>query len=177
MQVFYDLLPVVLFFIVYKFAGIYAATGAAIIISALQVIIYWVRYKQFEKMQLVTFVLILLLGGATLFFHNPIFIKWKPTAIYWAFSIIFIGSHFIGKKPLLQYVMAGKVDLPAPIWAKLNLSWAIFFAGIGLLNIYVAYHYSTNTWVNFKLFGIFGLMLVFIVIQAFYLSKHVKEES
>jgi len=174
MQLFYDFIPIIIFFAVYKFFGIYAATASAIIVSFLQVFLYRLKHHKFEKMQLITLFLILLLGGATLILHNPIFIKWKPSAIYWAFAIAFLGSHFIGHKPLIRYIMESKITLPDKIWNRLNIGWMVFFTFIGFLNIYVVYHYSTNTWVDFKLFGILGLMILFVIIQAIYLSRHME---
>lgn len=177
MQLLYDLLPIICFFIVFKFAGVYAATAAAMIISLIQVIFYRIRHGKFEKMQVITLVLIIVLGGATLILHNPIFIKWKPTAINWVFALVFLGSHFIGKKPLIRYVMEQKVSLPDEVWTRLNLSWVVFFFLMGLANLYVIYHFSTNAWVNFKLFGMLGCTLVFIFLQAICLSKHITEDK
>lgn len=176
MQLFYDLLPIIIFFIAFKFAGVYVATAAAIIISILQVVVYRFRHNKFEKMQVITLMLILVLGGATLLFHNEIFIKWKPTAINWIFALAFFGSQFIGKKPLIRYVMEAKITLPNPVWTKLNLSWATFFFLMGLANLYVIYHFSTNAWVNFKLFGMLGLTLLFVIFQAIYLAQHMTEQ-
>jgi len=177
MQLLYDFLPIVLFFIVYKLSNIYMATAAAMIMTLLQVSIYRIRHHKFDQLQFITLVLIMVLGGATLILHKPIFIKWKPSAIYWVFALIFLGSHFIGKKTVIQYLMGSKIELPSIAWSRLNFSWAIFFLLMGFLNIYVVYHYSTNTWVNFKLFGILGLTVVFMLLQAFYLAKYLKEDQ
>lgn len=176
MQFLYDFFPIIIFFTVYKIAGIYTATGSAIIVSFAQVILHWFKHKKFSNMQVITFLIVLLLGGATLILHKSIFIKWKPSIIYWLFAAVFLGSHFIGKKPLIRYMMDKKIALPDKIWARLNVSWVIFFAVLGFANIYVVYHYTTNTWVNFKLFGILGVTIIFVVIQAFYLAKFVKED-
>lgn|SRR3990167_2667606 len=177
MQLFYDLLPILVFFIAFKIAGVYVATAAAMIVSLLQVGLYWFYHRKFEKMQTITLVLIIVLGSATLLLHNPIFIKWKPTAINWAFGLVFLGSHFIGKKPLIRHVMEMKIQLPDLIWTRLNLSWATFFFVMGVVNLYVIYHFSTNTWVNFKLFGMFGLTLVFVILQALYLGKYLEKDK
>lgn len=175
MQFLYDFFPIIIFFVVYKIAGIYAATGSAIIVSFAQVILHWFKHKKFSNMQVITFLIVLFLGGATLVLHKPIFIKWKPSIIYWLFAVVFLGSHFIGKKPLIRYMMDKKIALPDKIWSHLNFSWVVFFAVLGFANIYVVYHYSTSTWVNFKLFGILGVTILFVVIQALYLARFVKD--
>ncbi len=173
MQILYDFFPIILFFVVYKLYNIYAATAAAMAASFIQLVYHWIRYRKIQKMQLMTVILIMILGSATLILHNPIFIKWKPSAVYWVFGIVFIGSHFIGKKPLLRRMMEKQISLPDHAWKKLNMSWAIYFILMGIVNIYIVYHFSTNTWVNFKLYGILGSTVVFAIIQAIYLSRYV----
>lgn len=177
MKLLTEFLPIFLFFIVYKFAGIYWATGAAIIVSSAQFVTFWLKHKRVDSMQLITLLCIVLLGGATLTLHNELFIKWKPTAINWAFALAFLISHYFGKKPLVQRIMESNLQLPQAIWQRLNMSWVIFFTLTGAANIYVAYHFSTDIWVNFKLFGLLGLTLVFVLIQSLYLVKHVKTTS
>jgi len=176
MQFLYDFFPIIIFFTIYKIAGIYAATASAIIVSFIQVVLHWFKHHKFSQMQLITFFIILLFGGATLILHKPIFIKWKPSIIYWLFAIAFLGSHFIGKKPLIHHMMGKKIELPNKIWRRLNFIWVMFFALLGFVNIYVVYHFNTNTWVNFKLFGILGATIIFVLIQAFYLARFVKED-
>ena len=177
MQLLFDFLPIIAFFIGFKFFGIYIATGVAIVISLILVIVYWLRHKHVPGLQLVNLGIITVLGGSTLLLHNELFIKWKPTVLNWVLAIVFLASQFIGKKPIIQKLLEEKITLPKHIWQNLNLSWAVFFSIMGLVNIIVAYNFDTNTWVNFKLFGILGLTLVFAVLQAVYLSKHVKEKS
>lgn len=177
MQLLYDILPIIIFFAVYKLYGIYAATAAAIVVSIIQVFAYRFKNKKYEKMQVITMIMIIILGGTTLILHKPIFIKWKVTVIDWIFAAAFLGSHFIGKKPLICYIMDKQVSLPRQLWARLNMSWVLFFFFVGLANLYVVYHYSTNTWVNFKLFGVLGLTLIFVIAQAFYIAKHVDVEK
>jgi intracellular septation protein len=160
---------------VYRLAGIYAATASAIIVSFLQMIWHKYQYHKFAKLQILTFCIILVLGGMTLILRNPIFIKWKPSIIYWILAIVFLGSHIIGKKPLIRYMMDKKIILPTKTWNRLNLSWALFFIAIGFINLLVIYTCSTNTWVNFKLFGILGATIIFVIVQAFYLSKYIKD--
>ncbi|MBU0455806.1 MAG: septation protein A [Pseudomonadota bacterium] len=175
MQFFYDFIPILIFFAAYKFFNIYIATTTAMITSGLQVLFHWYKHRTFEKMQLITFIVILLLGGATLWLHNPMFIKWKPSVIYWCFAIIFLGSQYIGQHPFIYHVMGKQLELPRRAWETLNLSWVIFFVCLGIANIYIAYHFSTNTWVDFKLFGTLGGTLLFVTGQAIFLAKHVKD--
>lgn len=201
MKLLYDFFPVILFFIVYKFYGaippeaihainpwlpltlvpgehgdaIFLATAVAIVASFVQVGFYWLRHKRFETMHLVSLVLITLFGGATLYLHNPEFIKWKPTAINWLFGIAFLGSQFIGKKPLVERLMSHAIHVPPLIWRRLNLSWVGFFFLSGALNIWVAYQFSQEIWVDFKLFGMLGLSIAFIVAQALYLARFMQE--
>nr|VFK50057.1 MAG: intracellular septation protein [Candidatus Kentron sp. TC] len=156
--------------------GILAATIVAIAATFLQVGISWLRRHRVEKMHLITLALLLVLGGATLLFKEEIFIKWKPTAVNWLFALVFWGSRFIGKKPLIRRMMEGNVQLPDVIWERLNRSWVIFFAAMALLNLYVIYYFSTEFWVNFKLFGLLGLTLIFVIGQSFYLVRHMKSE-
>jgi intracellular septation protein len=172
MKILFDFFPIVIFFVCFKFFGIYTATAVAMVASAAQVIFHRIKHQKYEKMHLISLALILVLGGATLIFHNPWFIKWKPTCIYWLSSLVFLGSSFIGKKPIIQKMMEANVTLPNVIWHRINFAWCLFFAIMGALNLYVAYHFSTDVWVNFKLFGGAGLTLVFIFLQAMYLTRH-----
>lgn len=175
MKLFFDFFPIVLFFIAYKFAGIYIATLIAISTALLQMIYTAVVYKRCETLQWVSLLVLVFLGGATLWFHNELFIKLKPTIINMIFGLGFLASQFLGqKKPLIQRFMQEKIDLPTNVWMKLNYSWAMFFFSMAMTNLYVMQHYDTNTWVNFKLFGMLGLTLLFTLVQAIYLSKHLK---
>lgn len=172
MNIFFDLFPLLLFFLAYKFMGIYAATGVAIVASLIQVIYTRLKHKKFELIQVVTCVMILVFGGMTLLLHNPVFIKWKPTMINWILAIIFIGAQIFYKQPLLQHLLKNKVTAEIKVWNTLNMMWIGFFIVAGALNLFVAYTFDTDTWVNFKVFGMLGLTLVFGIIQAIYLSKH-----
>ncbi len=172
MKLLFDFFPIVLFFIAYKFFDIYYATAIAMAASVAQVLFFRIKHQRYEKLHLASLALILILGGATLFFHNPWFIKWKPTGIYWLSSLVFLGSNFIGAKPIIQKMMENNVNLPTKIWRRLNYAWAVYFLLMGALNLYVAYFYTTDFWVNFKLFGGTGCMLLFVFIQALYLTKH-----
>lgn len=177
MKLLFDFFPILIFFICYKVYGIYAATAVAMVASLVQVIFHRIKHQRYEKMHLISMSLIMVLGGATLFFHNPWFIKWKPTGIYWLSSLVFLGSAFIGKKTLIQKMMEGNVSLPKKIWGRLNTAWALFFVVMGALNLYVAYYYDTDFWVNFKLFGGAGFTLLFVFFQAIYLTRHIVEKD
>ncbi|MDF1677308.1 MAG: septation protein A [Legionellaceae bacterium] len=174
MKLLFDFFPILVFFICFKLFGIYTATAVAIVLSILQVVIYRIKYQRYEKLHIISLVMIVVLGGATLIFHNPWFIKWKPTAIYWLSSILFLGSAYIGKKPIIQKIMEHNITLPDKIWRRLSHAWSVFFALMGIANLYIAHHYDTNTWVNFKLFGGAGCTLIFVLLQALYLAKHTK---
>jgi intracellular septation protein len=174
MKVLYDYIAIIAFFVAYKLYGIYTATVVAIAVAALQTIMFRLIYKRFEKFHVITFCLLAVLGGATLLFHNTLFIKWKPSVIYWLFAVIMIFSMRKGSKPVLQRLLEDKISLPDRIWRTLNQSWAYYFTGLGLLNVYVLTYYSTDAWVNFKLFGTLGLTLVFTIGQAIYMSKHMQ---
>ena len=175
-----DFFPVLAFFIAFYVPGdreqaIYVATAAAIIASTLQMAGLWLLKHKIEKMHVITFLLILLLGGATLLLHDKTFIKWKPTAVNWLFAVVFLGSQFIGEKPLVQRMMEQAVQMPRPVWLRLNLSWVGFFLVMGVANLYVAFNFSDAIWVNFKMFGILGLTLVFVVGQSLFMARYIEE--
>ncbi len=175
MKFLFDLFPVILFFAAYKFADIYVATGVAIVATIAQIV--WVRFRhgKVEKMLWVSFGLIAVFGGMTLLLHDPTFIKWKPTVLYWLFAVVLLGSVLFLRRNLIRAMLEQQVSLPDPVWTRLNLSWVGFFTVMGGLNLYVAFHYSEADWVNFKLFGGMGLMLVFIVAQGLMLAKYVDQ--
>jgi intracellular septation protein len=172
MKVLYDLFPLLLFFIAYKFFGIYAATGVAIAASLIQLAYTWYSKKRVEFMQVTTTVLIVVFGSMTLYLHNPIFVKWKPSIINWILAAIFFLSHHFGGKPMVQRVLEEQVRMATPNWIKLSWSWITFFIVIGVANSYVIYHYTTDQWVNFKVFGLTGFSLIFAVYQATFITKH-----
>ncbi|MGB6977440.1 MAG: septation protein A [Gammaproteobacteria bacterium] len=171
MQPLFDLLPILLFFITFKVYGVYVGTAVMMGSSLLQNAIYWLIHRRFEKMQLLVLGLVLVLGTFTLVFHNPLFIKWKPTVIYWLFALVFAGSQWIGKKLLIRHMLESSVKFPINIWRQLNLIFAVLFLLMGVLNLYVAYYFSTNTWVNFKLFGALGFTVALTAFLAFYMVK------
>ncbi len=175
MKFLFDLFPVLLFFIAYKMYDIYVATAVLIIASLVQTIGHRAIHRKFEKSHVITLVLVSLFGGATLMLQDEMFIKWKPSVINWLFGIIFTGSQFIGEKNLIQRMLGTQFTLPHTIWRNLNAAWALFFIALGFLNLYVIYHFDTDTWVNFKMFGLMGLTLAFMLLQGIYLARHVKE--
>jgi intracellular septation protein len=172
MKLLYDFFPIILFFIAYKMYGIYVATAVAMIAGVVQVAGGWFKNRRVEKMHLVSLGLLLVFGGATLLLQDPLFIKWKPTIVNWLFAAVFLGSQFIGEKPLIERMMSSVLKAPPTIWQRLNLAWVLFFIASGVANIYVAYHFSEETWVNFKLFGLMGMTFVFIIGQGVYLARY-----
>jgi len=177
MKLLFDLFPVILFFIVFKVAGVFAATATAIAATFVQV--GWVKYRHGKVVTMlwVSLGIITVFGGATLLLHDETFIKWKPTILYWFFAAALLVSAIVLKKNLMRALLQEKMPLPDFVWNRLNLSWSAFFVLLGILNLYVAYHFSTDAWVNFKLFGTTGIMLVFILAQSALLSKYVEEEK
>lgn len=170
MKLLFDFLPILLFFVAYKMAGIYVATAVAILATLVQLGFTWYR-RRLEAMHLLSLGLIVVFGGATLWLQNPLFIMWKPSILYLLFAAAFLGSHFVGQKTLVERMMGGMLAAPAAVWGRLNMAWGGFFLGLAVLNLYVAYHYSEETWVNFKLFGLLGLTLVFMLGQGLWLAR------
>jgi len=173
----FDFFPIVIFFAVYKYTGnMITATAVLIPATIFQVAYSYWRTRKVEKMYLVTLALVVVLGGATIVFENKAFIQWKPTIVNWLFALVFLGSQFIGAKSILQRMMGGQIELPSAIWTRLNLMWVGFFIFSGAANLYVAFsgQFSEEAWVNFKLFGMLGLTLVFIILQGIYLSRHIQ---
>ena len=200
MKFLFDLLPVILFFASYKLAGanpeashafatrwlgdgialtqapILIATAVTILATFAQIALVWLRHRRVDKMLWISLAIIVVFGGATLLFHNPTFIKWKPTALYWLFAAVLLGAALLFRQNLIRRMLEAQIRLPDAVWDRLNLAWAGFFAAMGVLNLYVAYSFSEEVWVNFKLFGGTGLMLAFVLVQGFYLSRHLEEE-
>jgi intracellular septation protein len=177
MKLLFDLFPVLIFFVAFKVYGIYAATAAAIGASFAQIGWLWFRKRKIDKMLWVSLGVITIFGGATLLFGNPTFIKWKPTVLYWLFAVTLAAAALVFRKNLVRSVMEKQVSLPEPVWNRLLASWIAFFAAMGALNLYVAYNYSLDAWVNFKLFGGMGLMLVFVLLQGLMLARHVHDKN
>ena len=204
MKFFFDFFPVLLFFLAYKFFGdmppaliaaanqipfvelaqtepkhaILFATLVIILATIAQNILHYVFYKRFERMHLISLGILLAFGSLTLILKDSAFIQWKVTVFNWIFALVFIGSEYVGnRKPLAERMMSNAMQVPPQIWTKVNWMWAGFFVFIGVLNLVVAYNFSEAIWVDFKLFGILGLTLVFVIAQAFYLQRHVIETS
>ncbi|MCP8689737.1 septation protein A [Marinobacterium sedimentorum] len=178
MKLLLDFLPIIIFFAVYKTSGdIILATAVLIPATMLQMLYTWIRTHRIEKMQLVTLVLVVLMGGATVIFQDKTFIQWKPTVVNWLFGAVFLGSQFIGKKTVVQRLMDANIALPAQAWRNLNIAWVIFFISMGIVNLAVAYSLSEEAWVNFKLFGMLGLTFVFILAQGLYMSRHIQSDA
>lgn len=175
MKFLFDLLPVILFFVAFKLADIYVATGVAILTTFAQVVWLRLRGRRIDTMLWASLAIIVVFGGATLLLRDETFIKWKPTVLYWLFAAVLAGSALILRKNLLRGMLKTQVILPEPVWARLNWSWTGFFAFMGAANLYVAFNFPTDVWVNFKLFGGMGLMLLFVLGQAFFLAKYIEE--
>jgi len=177
MKFLFDLFPVILFFVVFKLSDIYTATAAAIAATFLQ--IGWLKWKgrKVDTMMWVSLAIIVVFGGATLALHDETFIKWKPTVLYWLFGGVIATADLAFKRNITRAVLGEQVRMPESAWKRLNWSWAGFFAFMGAANLYVALHFATDTWVNFKLFGGMGLLLAFVVLQALFLARYVEEEK
>lgn len=177
MKLLLDFFPIILFFVAFKLGGIYVATGVAIVATVAQ--IAWLRYStgKVEPMQWVSLGVIVVFGGATILAHDETFIKWKPTVLYWLMGGALAAGQLFFRKNLMKSLMGAQLEMPDAAWRAMNWSWVAFFAVMGVLNLWVAFNYDTDTWVNFKLFGGLGLMVVFIVAQGLWLSRHMKTES
>lgn len=172
-----EFFPIILFFIAYKLYNIYVATAVVIAATALQVAYNWFKHRKVGAMQLITLALIVVMGGATIYLHDEQFIKWKLSIIEWLFGLVFLGSQFIGKKPVVERMMSGALTLPAVIWKRLNMMWASFFICVGFINVYVMYNYNTDDWVTFKTFGVPALMVIFIFVQMALIYKYIPESK
>lgn len=175
MKLLFDFFPILLFFVSFKLFDIYIATAVAIAASFVQLGISWYRTRKVEPMHLITFAIIVVFGGLTLYLQDELFIKWKPTVINWLFGIVFLASQVMGKKTMIERMMGASLVLPNEVWRRLNASWTVFFLLLGAVNLFVIYSFDTATWVNFKLFGMMGLTFVFVILQSIYLSRHIPE--
>jgi intracellular septation protein len=177
MKMLFDIFPVILFFVAFKLSDIYIATAVAIGATFAQIGWLWLRHRKVDKMLWVSLAVITVFGGATLLFKDDTFIKWKPTVLYWLFGGVLTVAALAFKKNLVRSMMEHQVSLPEEIWGRLLMSWIVFFAVMGVINLYVAYNFSLDAWVNFKMFGGIGLMLVFVLLQAVMLAKHVQDKN
>ena len=175
MKFFFDFLPVIVFFVAFKVADIFVATGLAIAVTVAQIGWALARRRKIAPMQWASLAIIVIFGGATLILRDETFIKWKPSVLYWLSGLVFLGG-LAFRANFVRAVIGEGVILPQPIWTRLAIAWGVFFLFMGTLNLWVAYHYSTSTWVNFKLFGGMGLILAFVFAQALWLSRYVQDE-
>ncbi len=181
MKFLFDLFPIILFFVAFKFGDIYTATIVAMIATIFQILWVYYRHRKIDAMQWVSLAMILVFGSLTIFLHDKTFIQLKPTALYWLFAAaLFISAQFF-KKNWIQVLMGKQVTLKPhsaeSVWLTLNKAWALFFFAMGALNLYIAFEYSEEAWVNFKLFGSTGLLIIFIIGQGIWLSKHLEHPS
>ena len=174
MKLLFDFFPIIVFFVVYKLEGIYAATAVIIGASFLQVVVSWLKNRRMDKVYVWTFVTVSVLGGATLALRDPVFIKWKPSIVNWGLAIVFFGSQFVGGRPLVQRMMGAAMDMPVKLWLRLNMTWVAFFIFCGIANLFAAYQWSENAWVNFKLFGLAAFSLLFMFCQIFLLRGYLR---
>ena len=179
MKFFFDIFPVILFFIAFKLGDIFIATGVAIAATFAQIGWVWFKHRKVDTMLWASLGIITVFGGLTLIFHDETFIKWKPTILYWAFAVAMLIGTLLFRKNLIRTLLAEQMKLPESVWNKVNWSWIGFFVFMGFANLAVAFAFnlSTDDWVNFKLFGGMGLMFVFVIIQGLILSKYIEEEN
>jgi len=205
MKLLADFLPIILFFAAFKVAGsdkeaaaafasqhfgflvsggsvgaaeapVLLATVVVILATLAQVLVLKLRRHKVDTMLWVSLVLVVVLGTLTIWFHNQTFIMWKPTLLYWVMAGAFLLGPMLAGKNLLRLLLGEQLELPEPVWQRLNWAWIAFFGAMGALNLWVAYTFSTDTWVNFKLFGSIGLMLGFTLAQGLYLSRYLPDE-
>lgn len=176
MKFLFDLFPILLFFVAFKLSNIYVATGVAIAATLIQVAWMAFRHRKVDAMLWVSLGLIVVFGGATLLLHDQTFIQLKLTVLYGLFAAALLVARYAFGNNLIEKMMGKQLDLPHAVWDKLNVAWALFFAVLGLANLYVMKNFSLEHWVNFKLFGTTGAMVVFILAQSLWLSKYLKDE-
>ena len=175
----FDLFPLILFFVAYKFAGIYVATGVAIVAAVLQIGWIYLRGGPIEAMHWINLTVIVVFGGATLWLQDDTFIKWKPTVLYWLFGCVLLVSQFFLKRNLLRKLLGEKIAMADRAWARLSVSWSVFFLAAGGLNLFVAFSgmFTEAQWVNFKVFGLMGLLIVFVIVQSVWLGRHIEHTN
>ena len=170
MQLFVDYLPILAFFGAYFYQDIYFATAVLMAVMPIVLLAQWLLTKKLNRIYLASTGLVLVLGTATLMLRNPQFLYWKPTVLNWAIALVFFGSQYIGKKTIVERMMGSAAELRQPQWQRLNLMWVAFFLLVGAINLYVAYAFSEALWVKFKLFGMLGLTVLFVIIQTIWLT-------
>jgi len=177
MKLLFDLFPIILFFLAYKLGDIYWATGIAILATLGQILWLKLRAKTIETTHWLSLGVIVVFGGMTLLFRDETFIKWKPTVLYAAFALALLLTPLLTGKQPMKALMGSQLTLPESVWRQLNWMWLVFFVVMGLANLFVAYTFSLDIWVNFKLFGSLGLTVVFVILQGLWLSRHIKQDS
>ncbi|VAW90893.1 Intracellular septation protein IspA [hydrothermal vent metagenome] len=183
MKLLFDFFPVVFFYVTYNVGKNYTdevnsiiiATAVLMVSTVIQISITWYKHRKIEKMHIIVLVMALVFGGATIYFRDAQFLIWKVSIANWLFAVVFLGSHFIGHTPVVKRMMQSAIELPEVIWNRLSYMWIIFFIALGVINLIVAENFDFDTWVDFKLFGLLGLTIIFIVLQTIYLSRHIKE--
>ncbi|MEZ9454845.1 septation protein A [Vibrio splendidus] len=171
-----DFIPLIIFFALYKMYDIYTATGALIVASAVQIVLTYVIYKKVEKMQIITFLMVAVFGGMTIFLHDDNFIKWKVTIVYALFAIGLTVSHIMGKSAI-KGMLGKEITLPEAVWSKINWAWTLFFTLCAILNVYVAFSLPLDVWVNFKVFGLLIATFAFTLLTGVYIYKHLPKEQ
>jgi intracellular septation protein len=178
MKPLFDLFPVILFFVAYSLTNdIYVATAVIIPAALAQLIYVWVRHRRLDKMLLFSTVLVLVMGGLTLYLHDKSFIMWKPTVLYWFFAVLLSASLVFAKKNLIRSLLEKEIRAPDHVWNVLNWTWVAFCIALGAANLYIAYNFSERLWVMFKVWGTPGVILVFVVIQALFLARFAEEKK
>ncbi len=177
MQLLFDFFPVIAFFIAYKLTDIYVATGVIIVAVIVQAAVQWIRFRKISTMSLISGGLVLVFGGLTLLVHDKSFIQWKVTIVNWLFAIGFAASQFIGDRPLIERMLGDNMPLERPLWRRLNWAWSAFFLALGGINLFVAWNFSESVWVDFKLFGVLGLTLLFALLQGIWLASKLPADS
>lgn len=170
MQLLLDYIPIIVFIFAYFYKGIFFATGVLMAVMPVVLLVQWLMTKKFNRIYTASTVLVLVLGGFTLAFRNPTFLYWKPTVLNWAIAVAFLGSQWIGEKTFVERMLGGAASLQKDQWVRLNQIWVAFFLFVGGVNLYVAYNFSEAFWVKFKLFGMLGITVVFVIIQSIWLS-------
>lgn len=184
MKALFDFLPLILFFAANKLYDIYIATGVLIAATYVQVGYFYLKNKRLEKMHIVMLVAVTIFGGLTIALRDPVFLKWKVSIINWLFAAVIIGSVLI-KKSVIKAMMGKQVSMPAHVWDRLSIAWALFFMVVGFVNMYIAFYYRLDlpeetrlqTWVDFKVFGVLGLTFAFVIIQTFFIAKYIDTEA
>lgn len=170
MQLLIDYIPIVAFFVAYFQRDIFFATGVLMAVMPIVLLLQWLVTRKISKIYVISTILVLVLGSATLFFRAPGFLYWKPTVLNWGIAAVFLGSQWIGSKTIVERMLGTAATLDRRQWTRLNQIWVAFFVVVGTLNLYVAYEFSEEFWVKFKLFGMLGLTFVFVVIQSIWLT-------